>query len=156
MPGNMMPAFTPDDFLPEPAPAAAGRDQLHWISEAGGLTQFGAYIEELQPGSCSALLHWHSQEDEMLYVLEGEITLLEGDEVRVLRPGDAATFKAGVAVGHCLQNRSIAPTRCLIVGTRAPLDQIHYPAHDRICIRDRAEPDDIWTDSQGQPASCPY
>ena len=151
-----MPAFTPDNFLPEPAPAAAGRDQLHWISEAGGLTQFGAYIEELQPGSCSALLHWHSQEDEMLYVLAGEITLLEGDEVRVLRPGDAATFKAGVAVGHCLQNRSTAPTRCLIVGTRAPVDQIHYPAHDRICIRDRAEPDDIWTDSQGQPASRPY
>jgi uncharacterized cupin superfamily protein len=73
-----------------------------------------------------------------------------------LTAGDAATFRAGVPVGHCLENRSNAPTRCLVVGTRAPLDRITYPDHDRVCHRDRSRPDDVWTDLAGAPASRPY
>ena len=70
--------------------------------------------------------------------------------------GAAATFKAGVPVGHCLENRSAAATRCLVVGTRAPIDRITYPDHDRVCLRDRSQPDDVWTDGSGQPAPRPY
>lgn len=153
-----MPAFTPSQVLSEdtPVPGAAEPNRSLWISETGKLTQFGAQIEVLQPGCRSSLKHWHRDEDEMVYVLEGEITLIEGDTATVLRPGDAATFKAGVPVGHCLENRSAAATRCLVVGTRAPVDRITYPDHDRVCLRDRAQPDDVWTDVSGQPADRPY
>lgn len=153
-----MPVITPDRFVVEESPShiALQPDRTLWISEAGGLTQFGAFIEVLQPGSRSSIKHWHSTEDEMVYVLEGEITLIEGDAETVLRPGDAATFQAGVPVGHCLENRSSQATRCLIVGIRAAVDTITYPDLDRVCHRDRSLPDDIWTNGAGEPAPSPY
>lgn len=153
-----MPVITPDRMIVEEAPAdnPCGSNRALWISEVGGLTQFGAYISELPPGSRSSIKHWHSCEDEMIYVLEGPVTLVEGDVETVLRPGDAATFRAGEPVGHFLENRGTAMARCLVMGTRAPVDDIAYPDHDRICHRDRSLPDDIWTDGAGNPASNPY
>jgi len=153
-----MPVFSPAQFVSEfnPVEGSSEPNQTLWISEAGALTQFGAFIEVLQPGCRSSSRHWHEAEDEMVYVLAGEITVLEGGTETVMRAGDAATFKAGVAVGHCLENRSSGPTRCLVVGTRAAVDRITYPDHDRVCLRDRAMPDDIWTDAAGQPADSPY
>lgn len=147
-----MPGLTPHQFLAEDNDSSS----TQWISEPGGLTQFGAFIEVLQPGARSSIKHWHSAEDEMVYVLEGEVTLEEGDATTVLTPGDAATFRAGEPVGHCLHNRSSRPTRCLVVGTRAPVDRITYPDHDRVCHRDRALPDDEWRTLAGAPASSPY
>lgn len=153
-----MPVFTPDQLITElsQVEGCSAPNQSLWISETGGLSQFGAVIEVLQPGCISSLKHWHSAEDEMVYVLAGEITVVEGETETRLQAGSAATFKAGVALGHYLENRSAAPTRCLVVGTRAPVDRISYPDHDRVCLRDRALPDDLWTDLAGQPASRPY
>ncbi|MEH2108365.1 cupin domain-containing protein [Nostoc sp.] len=153
-----MTVITPDRFVVEESPSHAAHEpnRTLWISEAGGLTLFGAFIEVLQPGSRSSIKHWHSAEDEMVYVLEGEITLIEGDTKTVLRPGDAATFQAGVAVGHFLENRSAKATRCLVVGNRAAVDTITYPDLDRVCHRDRSLPNDIWTNSVGEPAPSPY
>lgn len=153
-----MPALRPSQFVVEELPSAsqAEPDRTLWISEPGGLTQFGAFVEVLQPGSRSSIKHWHSAEDELVYVLEGEVTLLEGATETVLRPGDAATFRAGVAVGHCLENRSSAPTRCLVVGTRAPRDTVTYPDHDRVLQRDRSATEDVWTNAAGEPAPNPY
>jgi uncharacterized cupin superfamily protein len=71
-----------------------------WISDACELSRFGAFIEVLQPGAQSSTEHWHSAEDEMVYVLDGEATPVEEETDTVLRPGDAATFRSGVAVGH--------------------------------------------------------
>ena len=147
-----MPAITPDRFVVE----TEDDKRTEWISEAGGLTQFGALIETLPPGARSSIKHWHSAEDEMIYVLDGEITLIEGDTETLLRPGDAATFRASHPVGHYLENRSATATRCLTIGTRAPVDTITYPDHDRVCLRDRSLPEDIWTDSAGNPAESPY
>lgn len=153
-----MPVISQDRMLVEEESSLGpcGPKRAEWISEAGGLTQFGAFIETLPPGSRSSLKHWHSSEDEMVYDLEGEVTLTEGDAVVALHPGQAATFRAGDPVGHFLENRSTVPTRYLVVGTRSPVDRITYPDHNRVCIRDRALPNDIWTDSSGRPASCPY
>lgn len=153
-----MPVFTSDQFISEsnPVEGSAEPNQTLWISESGQLTQFGAFIEVLQPGCRSSIKHWHSAEDEMVYVLAGEITVVEGTSESRMRAGDAATFRAGVPVGHYLENRSSSPTRCLVVGTRAPVDRITYPDHDRVCLRDRSLPDDIWTDGAGQPAASPY
>lgn len=127
-----------------------------WISEPGGLTQFGAFVQLLQPDTRSSIKHWHSDEDELVYVLDGEITVVEGEQQTLLRAGDAATFKAGTPIGHFLWNRGLLPARCLVIGTRAQTDRITYPDHDRLLHRDRSQPEDIWTDLNGNPASDPY
>lgn len=133
-----------------------GPRHTYGISEPGGLTQFGAYVQLLPPGSRSSIKHWHSSEDELVYVLEGEVILIEADAELTLRAGDAATFPAGVEQGHCIENRTSSAAKYFVVGTRAPIDKITYPDHDRVCHRDRALPNDIWTDVAGNPASNPY
>jgi uncharacterized cupin superfamily protein len=105
------------------------------LSDPGGLTQFGAFIEELPPGSRSGHRHWHETEDEMVYVLSGEVVLVE-DEETVLRPGDTACWPAGQPIGHRLDNRSEAPARYLVIGTRNTTDTIHYTDHDLITHKD--------------------
>jgi uncharacterized cupin superfamily protein len=127
-----------------------------WLTEPGRLTQFGAFIHVLQPGTRSSIKHWHSNEDELVYVLEGKITVIEGTTESVLQPGDAATFKAGDSLGHSLWNQSTNPTKVLVVGTRAQTDRVTYPDHNRQLHRDRSQPEDTWTDMQGNPASDPY
>ena len=153
-----MPVFTPDQLVTEvnPVQGSTEPNQTLWISEAGELTQFGAFIEVLQPGCRSSIKHWHSAEDEMVYVLAGEIIVIEGISETLMRAGSVATFRAGVQVGHYLENRSASETRCLVVGTRAPVDQITYPEHDRVCLRDRSQLGDIWTDLTGRPTFGPY
>jgi uncharacterized cupin superfamily protein len=127
-----------------------------WLTEPGRLTQFGAFIHVLQPGTRSSIKHWHSDEDELVYVLEGDVTVIEGTTEALLRPGDAATFKAGEPSGHSLWNKSALPTKVLVVGTRAKTDRVTYPDHNRQLHRDRAQPEDLWTDMQGNPATDPY
>lgn len=127
-----------------------------WISEPAGLTQFGAFIHVLAPGTRSSIRHWHSSEDELVYVLEGEVTVIEGDAEHLLAPGDAAAFPKGSPLGHYLWNKGPAPAKCLVIGTRAQEDRITYPDHDRVLHRDRSQPDDVWTDTSGSPADNPY
>lgn len=153
-----MPKITPDQFILEETPGTGGATptRTQFISDVGGLSLLGANIEELPPGAWSSIKHWHSAEDELVYVLQGVVTLIEGETETLLHPGDVATFRAGGGVGHCLVNRSASPTRCLVIGTRAPVDRITYPDHDRVCHRDRSATDDVWTDLAGRPASNPY
>lgn len=126
------------------------------FSDSGGLTQFGAFEEILPPGSASSIKHWHAGEDEMIYVLQGEVTLFEGDHSTIMRPGDAATFKAGDPVGHCLQNLSEGEVRYLVIGTRSSGDVVTYPDHDRVLHFDRAADSRHWTDHGGALADNPY
>ena len=91
-----------------PAPfnkAVEGRARKR-LARSAGLTQFGVNICTLKPGAASSQRHWHENEDEFVYVLAGEVVLCEDDGETVLRAGDAAGWKAGVANGHCLINRS--------------------------------------------------
>lgn len=106
------------------------------MGDAVGLTQFGVALETLAPGGLSSLRHWHENEDEFLYMLEGEVVLVEDDGEHILRPGDAAGWKAGVPNGHHLQNRSERPARYLIMGTRAQTERAHYPDIDLLYTRD--------------------
>ncbi len=96
-------------------------------SDAGGLTQYGVYVETLQPGSSSSNRHWHEKEDEFMYVLAGEVTVVENDGPQTLGPGEAACWPAGVPNGHTVQNRSSAPCSYVVVGTRVTHDVCHYP-----------------------------
>ena len=101
------------------------------LGDAAGLTQFGVNLLRLTPGAWSAQRHWHSREDEFLWVLEGEVVLVTDAGEEVLRPGDCAGFKAGVPDGHHLQNRSGADAVVLEVGTRDWKDDVcDYPDID--------------------------
>jgi uncharacterized cupin superfamily protein len=117
------------------AAVIAGREKQK-LGDAVGLTQFGVNITRIKPGSASALRHWHEQEDEFVYVLEGELVLHENDGERVLRPGDAAGFKAGSGIGHCLHNRGSRDAVYLEIGTRAASERVHYSDVDMIMERD--------------------
>jgi uncharacterized cupin superfamily protein len=106
------------------------------LGNASGLTQFGVNLTTLKPGAASAARHWHEAEDEFVYMLAGEVVLCEDGGEVVLRPGDAAGFKAGVANGHCLVNRSGRDAVYLEVGTRAVRDRVEYPDIDLLAEDD--------------------
>ncbi|MDH3263610.1 MAG: cupin domain-containing protein [Paracoccaceae bacterium] len=118
------------------------------LGDAAGLTQFGAHLETLPPGSRSSHRHWHEAEDELVYMLAGEIVLIE-DEETALRAGEAAAWPAGATVGHCLENRSGADATYLVVGTRKMADVVHYPdAGLTLTITDRRRR--VFTDRAGR------
>ena len=90
------------------------------LGDAAGLSQFGVNLLTLPPGVWSSQRHWHSAEDEFVWVLDGEVVLVTDAGEEVLRAGDCAGFKAGVADGHHLQNRSEHTAHVLEVGSRHP------------------------------------
>jgi uncharacterized cupin superfamily protein len=100
------------------------------LGDAGGLTQFGVNLCRLAPGAASSQRHWHENEDELIYVLDGELTLVEDGGESVLRAGEAATFRAGVRNGHHLVNRSDRDALLLEIGTRSLNDRGEYPDID--------------------------
>jgi uncharacterized cupin superfamily protein len=101
------------------------------LGEAAKLSDFGVNLLSLPPGSWSSQRHWHSQEDEFIWILQGEVVLVADGVEQLLRSGDCAGFKAGVADGHHLQNRSATPALVLEVGSRRPqTDRAEYPDID--------------------------
>jgi uncharacterized cupin superfamily protein len=88
------------------------------LGNAGGLTDFGVNLMRLPPGKWSSQRHWHSHEDEFVYVLEGELTLIEDGGETLLRAGDAAAFPKGTGNGHHLVNKSDAVAVYLEAGSR--------------------------------------
>jgi uncharacterized cupin superfamily protein len=101
------------------------------LGDAAGMSQFGVNLLTLPPGAWSSQRHWHSAEDEFVWVLDGEVTLVTDAGEEVLRAGDCAGFKAGVADGHHLQNRSHHTAHVLEVGSRRPdQDVTEYPDVD--------------------------
>jgi uncharacterized cupin superfamily protein len=111
----------------------AGRSSLR-LGQAGGLTQFGVNIVILAPGAMSSLRHWHLHEDEFVMVTEGEFVMITDAGEEVMRPGDCAAFPAGVADGHHFINRSDAPARFLVVGTKAPREVGTYSDVDLMVV----------------------
>src|SRR5579859_7964045 len=92
------------------------------LGRSQGLTRFGVNLSTLPPGGWSSQRHWHSHEDEFVYVLEGELVLIEDGNETVLHPGDCAAFPKGTGNGHHLINRSSAMAVYLEVGSRNPHD----------------------------------
>ena len=103
------------------------------LGDAAGLTQFGVNLMRLPPGAWTSQRHWHTAEDEFVWVVEGEVVLVTDEGEEVLRPGDCAGFKAGVPNGHHIQNRSDREAVLLEIGTRDPEnDGCDYPDIDMI------------------------
>jgi uncharacterized cupin superfamily protein len=111
-----------------PAPYDEPCRKRRWkaLGDVGGLTQFGVNLLTLEPGVWSSQRHWHSHEDELAYVLEGQVLLVTDAGEQLLGPGDCAAFKAGVKDGHTFQNRSSEPATLLVVGTRDDRDHGEY------------------------------
>jgi len=105
------------------------------LGDVVGLTQFGVHLERLPSGSRSSHRHWHETEDEFIYLISGELVLIE-DEETILVAGDAAGWQAGQPVAHCLENRSQKEAVMLVVGTRANSGVVHYPDHDIVLHHD--------------------
>jgi uncharacterized cupin superfamily protein len=110
------------------------RERRRWkLGDAAGLDQFGVNLLRLPPGQWSSQRHWHTAEDEFVWVVEGEVVLVTEAGEEILRAGDCAGFKAGVADGHHLQNRSDREAVLLEVGSRRPGDDgADYPDIDLI------------------------
>jgi uncharacterized cupin superfamily protein len=119
-------AETNTTSYPEPFRALVEGRFRKALGNAGGLTQFGVNLCRLNPGAASSQRHWHEREDEFVFVIDGELVLVEEAGETVLRPGDAAAFKAGNANGHHLVNRSRRDAVVLEIGSRDPNDRGHY------------------------------
>ena len=117
----------PEEFKP----VVAGRVKKR-LGNAAGLENFGVNLVELAPGSASALRHWHDKQDEFIYVVSGEITLLTDAGEEILKVGDCAGFPAGVSNGHCLINRSGERATYLEIGDRTSSDRVTYPDDDLV------------------------
>ena len=102
------------------------------VGDAGGLTQFGVNLLRLPPGAWSSQRHWHSDEDEFVYVVAGEVVLVTDSGEEVLHAGDCAAFPKGARDGHHLINRKGGTAVCLEVGTRMADDVTTYPDIDLI------------------------
>ena len=117
--------------MPYDAPCS-GRERRR-LGDAAGLTQFGVNLLKLPPGGWSSQRHWHSAEDEFVFVLQGEVVLVTEDGEELLRAGECAGFKAGEANGHHLQNRSDAEALVLEAGSRRPGEgSVDYPDIDLV------------------------
>src|SRR5262244_3180300 len=129
-----IPAQQIASYPKEFAPVISGREKQR-IGDAAGLTQFGVNITRIRAGTASALRHWHEEEDEFVYMLEGELVLIDDHGETLLRPGDAAAFPRGDRNGHHLVNRSDKPALYLEAGTRRQCEHVHYPDDDLVIIR---------------------
>jgi uncharacterized cupin superfamily protein len=115
----------PDIFKPR----VAGREKRA-LGNALGLVNYGVNLVKLEPGAQSALRHWHSQQDEFVWVLEGEITLVTDAGAEILKPGMCAGFPKGKPDGHHLVNKTAKDVWYLEVGDRSPGDAAVYPDDD--------------------------
>ncbi len=119
-------------IYPDPFKKMADARIRQALGDAVGLTQFGVSLTRLPPGAATAHRHWHETEDELVFILSGELILIEDDGEECLSAGDAAAFKAGVANGHHMVNRSSCDALILEVGTRAANECAHYPDVDLV------------------------
>jgi uncharacterized cupin superfamily protein len=128
---SSIPVLTGTDYPESFAEAVNGRSRQA-LGEAGGLSQFGVNLVELQPGAASSQRHWHSHEDEFVTVVSGELTLVTDEGETLMRAGDCAAFPAGRSNGHHLINKGWGNALFLVVGSRISQDRVTYADIDLI------------------------
>ena len=143
---SSIPVLSGTDY-PDPfAEAVSGRSRQA-LGDAGGITQFGVNLTELQPGAASSQRHWHTHEDEFVMVVSGELTLVTDEGETLMRAGDCAAFPAGRPNGHQLVNRGWGTALFLAVGSRIKEDKATYPDIDLLFDG----PTDRYTHRDGTP-----
>ena len=138
-------SFYPESF----AGLVAGRTKRK-LGDIYALTNFGVNLTHLDPGAASALYHYHTVQDEFVYVTEGTLTLLFGEDEFELGPGDCMGFKAGTGIGHQLINRSSLPATYIEIGDRKPNEKSEFPRDD-IVANLSGDGSWIFTHKNGEP-----
>jgi len=115
---------------PEPFRSQVMPRQKRALGDAAGLTKIGVNHTTLAPGKFSSMRHWHTHEDELIYVLSGEVVLVTDTGEERLRAGQCAGFPAGLENGHHLVNRGAEPAVYLEISNRDAGDSAHYPDVD--------------------------
>jgi uncharacterized cupin superfamily protein len=128
---RLVPALTGSNY-PRPFDEPCRAQSCQRLAREAGLTQFGVNLTVIEPGAWSSQRHWHSLEEEFVWVLEGELTLITDSGEETLRAGDCAAFRNGDPDGHHLVNRSDRPAKVLEIGTTRPDDRCTYPDIDMI------------------------
>jgi uncharacterized cupin superfamily protein len=124
---------------PPPFDAPCATRARQRLGDAASLSDFGVNLLRLPAGAWSSQRHWHSTEDEFVYVLDGEVVLVTDAGEEILRAGDCAGFKAGVQDGHHLLNRSSGEAVVLEVGARkVEEDEGEYSDIDLRFLKGRA------------------
>lgn len=121
---------------PEPYRQRAKSRLKRRLGDAAGLTDFGVNLVRLPPGEWSSQRHWHSHEDEFIYVLDGALTMITDEGEQVLHPGDCAAFPKGDPNGHHFINRGDGMATYLEVGSRHDADVVEYPDIDMRAVGD--------------------
>ncbi|MEM7170923.1 MAG: cupin domain-containing protein [Pseudomonadota bacterium] len=146
------PASTPcsvGNGYPKPFDDVAPDRVKHVLGDHAGLNQFGVNYVVIPPGNASAHRHWHRNEDEFVYLLQGEAVLITDDGEEAMTVGDCVGFPAGVANGHHIVNRSAGDVHLLEVGTRAKDEEAFYPDVDlHVTVNDR---NFCFTNKKGKP-----
>ncbi len=119
---------------PEPFRSRMGDRVKRRLGDACGLTKMGVNLVTLAPGAQSALRHWHTIEDELVYVLSGEVALVTNEGEQALTAGMCAGFPAAARDGHHFINRSSAPVQYLEIGNRMEGDNAFYPDDDMVWV----------------------
>jgi uncharacterized cupin superfamily protein len=143
-----LPVRTGTDY-PPPHDAPCRQRRRTALGDVFGLSQFGVNILELPPGTWSSQRHWHERQDELVYVLEGEVVLVTDEGETILTQGMTAGFRAGVSNGHHLVNRSNAPARVIEVGTRT-VEEVAYYSDINMMVRDNAD-GSVYLAKDGRP-----
>ena len=125
-----VPATMGKTIYPEPYAALVKGRLKRKLGEVFGLTNFGVNLTDLSPGAVSALAHSHSKQDEFIFVLEGTLTLILGEDEFTLNSGDCYGFKADTGIAHQLVNRSEEIATYLEIGDRTVGDEVEYPNDD--------------------------
>jgi uncharacterized cupin superfamily protein len=126
-----VPANTGSTY-PAPFNVPCSAQSCQRLARDAGLTLFGVNLTVIEPGAWSSQRHWHSHEDEFVWVLDGELTLITDAGEEILRAGECAAFRKGDPDGHHLVNKSGRPARVLEIGNSDPQDRCTYPDIDMI------------------------
>jgi len=129
-PGSVHPRT--DSGYPEPFRSRVLPREKRALGDALGLAKIGVNLTTLPPGKESSMRHWHTHEEEFIYIIEGEVVLRTDAGEQVLRPGECCGFKIGSRDGHQLVNRSGRPAVYLEFSNRDPADRVFYPDVDML------------------------
>ena len=124
------PLRTRPSNYPEPFYSRMLGREKRVLGDVFGLANFGVNLTRLRPGGLSALRHAHGKQDEFVYILEGEPTLVTDAGETPLKPGMCAGFQAGTGDAHHLQNRTTKDVVYLEIGDRTPGESASYPDDD--------------------------
>jgi uncharacterized cupin superfamily protein len=120
------------------------------LGDALGLTKIGVNLTTLPPGKESSMRHFHTREDELIFVVEGEVVLRTDEGEQLLTAGSCAGFPAGARNGHQLVNQSDRLARYLEISNRDPEDSAEYPDVD-LAYHKSGDGRAVWARKDGTP-----